>query len=118
VGFFVASYTGVLLAATNQPTWSVSDWIGPLFLTSAASTGIAAVLLLGRWGGVVSGESEVRLERADLWGLGLELVLVLVFLASLGSALPLALQTPAGVILVAGALSLGACSPPGVHPLW
>jgi len=31
LGFFVASYTGVLLNATNQPLWSVSEWIAPLF---------------------------------------------------------------------------------------
>src|SRR5262249_27597891 len=41
VGFFAAAYTGVLLTATNQPIWSDSVLIGALFLTSAASTGIA-----------------------------------------------------------------------------
>src|SRR5262249_5142361 len=49
LGFFVAAYTGVLLAATNQPVWSDTTWIGPLFLTSSASTGIAAVLLVPAW---------------------------------------------------------------------
>ena len=49
VGFFVASYTGALLTATNQPIWSDSVWIAPLFLTSAASTGIALMILLARW---------------------------------------------------------------------
>ena len=51
VGFFVAAYTGALLTATNQPLWSDSVWIASLFLTSAASTGIAALVLLTRWGG-------------------------------------------------------------------
>src|SRR5262249_8475066 len=67
LGFFVASYTGVLLEATNQPAWSESEWIGPLFLTSAASTSIAAMLLVGRNRRNVPAESLERLEHADLW---------------------------------------------------
>jgi formate-dependent nitrite reductase membrane component NrfD len=97
LGFFIASYTGVLLHATNQPAWSVSEWIGPLFLTSAASTGIAAVLLLARRG--VSAESIERLESADLWALGLEFAVFMVFLASLGPALVLVCQTWQGLAL-------------------
>src|SRR5205823_4721085 len=31
-GFFVASYTGALLGATNQPMWSDTVWLAPLFL--------------------------------------------------------------------------------------
>ena len=99
IGFFVASYTGVLLEATNQPVWSDSDWIGPVFLTSAASTSIAALLLLARRGKAVPAESLRRLEHADLWAVGLETFLFLIFLASLGMTLPLTLQTPAGLIL-------------------
>jgi len=30
-GFFLASYTGVLVAATNQPLWSANEWIGRSF---------------------------------------------------------------------------------------
>ncbi len=116
VGFFVASYTGVLLSATNQPLWSVTDWLGPLFLTSAASTGVAAVLLLGRWRGA-SSESLERLERADLWALGLELAVFVIFLASLGGVLVLVLQTWRGSLLVAGTLTLGLLLPLGLHLL-
>jgi protein NrfD len=115
VGFFLASYTGVLLTASNQPTWSVTDWIGPLFLTSAASTGIAAVLLIGHWRRAFSAQTTERLERADLWALGLELLLFLIFLASLGEALPFALHTRAGVLLVAGTLALGLLFPLVLH---
>ncbi len=113
VGFFVASYTGVLLTATNQPLWSVTDWTGPLFLTSAASTGIAAVLLLRT--ASVSAESEERLERADLWVLGLELFVFLVFLASLGAVLPLAMQTWQGWVLIFGTLIVGLLLPLWLH---
>jgi formate-dependent nitrite reductase membrane component NrfD len=46
VGFFVAAYTGVLLAASNQPLWSDTRLLGALFLASAATTGTALMLLL------------------------------------------------------------------------
>jgi formate-dependent nitrite reductase membrane component NrfD len=112
VGFFIASYTGALLTASNQPLWSDSDWIAPLFLASAASTGISLLLLLGR--GISEGTRE-RLERADLWALGLELFIFLIFLASLGSVLPLALATRDGLLLVFGTLVLGLLLPLWLH---
>ena len=65
VGFFIAAYTGALLTATNQPIWSDSVWIAPLFLTSAASTGVAAMILLVCWRGKAASESVDRLERAE-----------------------------------------------------
>lgn len=112
VGFFIASYTGALLTATNQPLWSGTDWIGPLFLTSAASTSISLLLLLGRR---VGEASRVRLERADLWALGLELFIFLIFLASLGGVLPLALATWEGCVLVFGTLVVGLLIPLWLH---
>src|SRR3990170_7856228 len=38
-GFFLASYTGVLLSATALPFWSEARLMGALFLASGASTG-------------------------------------------------------------------------------
>jgi protein NrfD len=115
VGFFLASYTGVLLHATNQPVWSAGEWIGPLFLTSAASTGIAAVLLLARWRGGVGPDSVERLESADLWALGLELAVFMVFLASLGPALVLVFQTWQGWLLAVGTPVLALLVPLLLH---
>jgi formate-dependent nitrite reductase membrane component NrfD len=112
LGFFVASYTGVLLSATNQPLWSLSDWVAPLFLTSAASTAIAVLLLMGR---DVTEKTHDRLERADLWALGLELFLFLIFLASLGPLLPLVLRTWQGWLLVCGTLGVGLLVPLALH---
>jgi protein NrfD len=114
VGFFIGSYTGVLLTASNQPLWSLSDWIGPLFLASAASTGIATVLLIAQ----ARGESPAllrRLERADLWALGLELFVFLIFLASLQHVLALALLTTAGLVMVLGTLFVGLLVPLWLH---
>lgn len=79
VGFFIASYTGVLLGATNRPVWGGNAWIGPLFLTSAASTGVAAIAL---W------PARARLtvlRRLDLIATALEALLLVVFLQSLGA---------------------------------
>jgi formate-dependent nitrite reductase membrane component NrfD len=114
VGFFVASYTGALLSATNQPVWSDSVWIAPLFLTSAASTGIALMILLARWGGVPEPTLE-PLERADLWALALELVVLGFFLASLGSKLLPVIGTRHGLLLVVLVPLLGILAPLVIH---
>jgi formate-dependent nitrite reductase membrane component NrfD len=115
VGFFIASYTGALLSATNEPLWSDSSWIAPLFLASATSTGIAALILLHHSGYPIAGETVTRLRRADLWALILELVVFTVFLASLGSFLMSVLRTHNGLLLLIGTLLLGILLPLGLH---
>ena len=114
VGFFVASYTGALLTATNQPIWSDSVWIAPLFLTSAASTGIAAILLIARGSGVAPAPLE-RLNRLDQWALGLELAFFLVFLGSLGAFVLPMLAVPNGLVFVFGTLLVGILAPLLLH---
>src|SRR5437016_1092374 len=49
--FFVAGYTGVLLAVTNRPIWSDTPLLGLNFLASATSTSAALLILLAprRW---------------------------------------------------------------------
>jgi protein NrfD len=113
-GLFVAAYTGALLTATNQPLWSETVWIAPLFLTSAASTGMATMLLLARWR-KISPETLRRLEKADLWVLGLELVFFVLFLASIGSLLVPVLKSHHGLALVGGTLLLGLLAPLAIH---
>lgn len=115
VGFFVAAYTGSLLSATNQPIWSDSVWIAPLFLTSAASTGIAAIILMARYRKTASVGPLDRLENANLWALGLESVVLSVFLASLGALLVPMLGTWHGKVFVFGTLLLGLLVPLAVH---
>jgi formate-dependent nitrite reductase membrane component NrfD len=114
VGFFIASYTGALLTATNQPIWSDSDWIAPLFLTSAASTGCAVLILLSRRSRVSAAAFE-RLERADTWALALELAVFAIFLASLGSWLLPLWDTFQGKVLILGTLGLGLLLPLALH---
>jgi formate-dependent nitrite reductase membrane component NrfD len=115
MGFFIAAYTGALLTATNQPIWSESVWVAPLFLTSAASTGIATMILVAHWRGVTAPTAVEHLERADLWALGLELAVFAVFLASLGGYLAALLHTASGFLFVAGTLILGLLLPLAIH---
>lgn len=115
VGFFVAAYTGALLTATNQPLWSDSVWIASLFLCSAASTGIAAMLLLNLRREWMMADSLRRLERADLWALVLEFAVFVIFLGSLGPLLVSVLQSTNGKLLVVGTLGLGILLPLAIH---
>jgi formate-dependent nitrite reductase membrane component NrfD len=115
VGFFIAAYTGSLLTATNQPLWSDSTWIAPLFLTSASSTGIATMILLFRSRNAQAAGSIARLERADLCALALETVVFVVFLISLGGLLRPILNTFHGKIFLAGTLAFGLVLPLLVH---
>jgi protein NrfD len=88
MGFFLAGYTGVLLSVTNRPVWADSSWLGILFLVSAASTAAAALMLLARRRRAdrVDASSLGKLARFDEWALALELVVLVVFLATLGPA--------------------------------
>lgn len=78
-GFFIASYTGVLLGASNRPIWTGNNWIGPLFLVSAASTGVAVLVLFAahaRFAGF---------RRVHLLAAPFEALLLVLFVQSLGA---------------------------------
>lgn len=49
LGLFVAGYTGVLLAVSNQPVWSDTWTLGGLFLASGMSGSAALLLFLLRY---------------------------------------------------------------------
>ncbi len=115
VGFFVAAYTGVLLTATNQPLWSDTLWLGALFLASAASTGAAALLVLFLGQRRPSPATLHRLQRADVWMLSLELAVLVLFLASLGSWLRVWFAVLPGQVLLGVTLVGGVLIPLGLH---
>ncbi len=46
---FIAAYTGVLLAVSNQPIWSDTWALGGLFLASGLSGAVALLMLLSRY---------------------------------------------------------------------
>jgi formate-dependent nitrite reductase membrane component NrfD len=108
---YVGSYTGSLLSATNQPVWSDTTWLSPLFLASSISTGLATMILLTRWKRVGTDQSRHKLESADVWTAGLEFAVFVVFLISLGPILEAVLGTVAGCVLVFGTLVLGLAAP-------
>jgi formate-dependent nitrite reductase membrane component NrfD len=82
-GLFVAAYTGVLLAVSNQPVWSDTWVLGGLFLASALSGAAASVLLVGasRREPCIT---DVKLMEADRYFILLELALLVLFLITLG----------------------------------
>jgi formate-dependent nitrite reductase membrane component NrfD len=85
-GFFLASYTGVLLSSSALPFWSDARLMGALFLASGASTGMAAISLILFLTGGTAGTSWGKVKRADRYSMLFELVLLAVFLGVLGSA--------------------------------
>ena len=82
-GFYVAGYTGVLLAVTNRPIWSDTPLLGMLFIVSAASTSAALMALLAqRAGWTMPGLAS--LHSMDIYVLGLELIVLISVVVSLG----------------------------------
>jgi formate-dependent nitrite reductase membrane component NrfD len=97
---FLGSYTGILLSTTNQPAWANTTWLGALFLASAMSTGLAAVVLLARWRfRDVSERSIERLERADGWAILFELAMLITFAFSLRGAPGMAFVRYPGMLI-------------------
>ena len=85
-GFYVAGYTGVLLAVTNRPIWSDTPLLGMLFIVSAASTSAALMVLLAqRAGWTMPGLAS--LHSMDIYVLGLELIVLISVVVSLGPVL-------------------------------
>lgn len=85
-GFFLASYTGVLLSNTALPFWSQARLMGALFLASGASTGMAAISLILFLTGATAGEGWGKVKKADRFSMIFELVVLAVFLVLLGAA--------------------------------
>ena len=118
MGFFLAGYTGVLLAVTNRPVWADSSWLGILFLFSAASTAAATLILLARRRAVAD-PSLARLAQFDTWALILELVVLVIFLVTLGGAASVFVRGPWwGILLLLGVVVLGILAPLAIGFGW
>jgi formate-dependent nitrite reductase membrane component NrfD len=110
--FFLGSYTGVLLGASNQPIWSNTTWTGALFLASSASTGIATMVVLDH--GLRLGVREgviANLERLDSWAIVLELIMLAIMTASLGNLAWDAFTPWPGILMPAFVLPVGLVFP-------
>ena len=75
---YVGSYTGVLLSTTNVPLWARNHrLLGPLFFSSAMSSGLAATTLATRLIGDATPSNQRRIARAERVVLWTELALTL-----------------------------------------
>lgn len=79
LGLYIAAYTGVLLAVSNQPVWSDGWPLGGLFLASGLSASAALLALLAR-------RDASTLERADRAFVVLEAVLLVLFVITVAIA--------------------------------
>ena len=111
-GLFLAGYTGVLLSVTNRPIWADSTWLGLLFLLSGISTAVAAMLLVSYLKGIRIESTEARLRRFDRIALILELIVLVIFVVSLGAVASVLLNAW-GILLLLGVAGLGI-----LMPLW
>jgi protein NrfD len=82
-GFYVASYTGVLLAVTNRPIWSDTPLLGMLFVVSAASTSAALMTLVAHRSDLTL-PGLADLHRMETWVIALELAVLTAVVISLG----------------------------------
>jgi protein NrfD len=112
-GFFVAGYTGVLLSVTNRPIWADSPWLGALFVASAASTGAATLILLAPARGATERSLE-WLSTFDARALVVELLVLVLFIASLGSVNRVWLSFW-GLLLLVGVVGFGILAPLRLH---
>jgi formate-dependent nitrite reductase membrane component NrfD len=108
----VAAYSGVLLSVTNFGGWSSSPVIGALYVATAAVTGVAAVLLIEalRRGDTDPGDVAGLVRTATglvVW----QLILLLIFLATLGRAGFDVFLRGGPLLAILGALLLGIVLP-------
>jgi formate-dependent nitrite reductase membrane component NrfD len=82
-GFYVASYTGVLLGVTNRPIWSDTPLLGMLFVVSAASTSAALMTLLAHRSALTL-PGLTDLHRMETWVAAFELLVFIAVVVSLG----------------------------------
>ncbi len=114
-GFFLASYTGVLLVVSNRPLWADSSLLGLLFLTSAGSTSAALMLLVARWRQGFRPEAVGWLADMERGIMVLELIVLVAVLVSLGAVALTILGSVWGIILLVGVVLLGILAPLFLH---
>ena len=86
LGLFIAGYTGVLLAVSNQPVWSDGWPLGGVFLASSLTGAAALLLLLANSRRDIDAGTTVRLALADRNFALLEIALIAVFVATVALA--------------------------------
>src|ERR1700722_8113070 len=109
-GFYVASYTGVLLGVTNRPIWSDTPLLGMLFVVSAASTSAALITLLAHrslgHSPALALPGLADLHRMETWVVALELLVFIAVVVSLGPVLSAWLNVWGLLLLIVVVLGL------------
>jgi len=82
LGLFIAGYTGVLLAVSNQPVWSDTWALGGLFLASGLTGSAALMTWLVRWRRDAETSAPVFATDERLFSV-LELALIVAFVLTL-----------------------------------
>jgi protein NrfD len=104
-GFYVASYTGVLLGVTNRPIWSDTPLLGMLFVVSAASTSAALLTLLAHRSALTM-PGLADLHRMENWVVAFELLVFIAVVVSLGPVLSAWLNVWGLLLLIVVALGM------------
>lgn len=116
IGFALAGYTGVLVSGTSLPFWHNARLMGALFLASGASSGYALlILLLLRRGRSPHDVTVEKLERADRLAIALELLILVLMLALLGSVARPLIAGGFGVVFWIGVVLVGLVLPLVLH---
>jgi len=112
-GIILASYTGVLLAATAIPVWArARNILGSLFFTSGLSTALAAISLILSFSHRNRHKNALeRLERAEIIAATTELGLIAALFPTLGPLGKPLFKGRDGVLLLGGTVSAGLIAP-------
>jgi len=107
----MASYTGVLLAATSAPLWATSRCLGALFATNAFSNGVAATSLALALRDERNRRALRVLERVERFARLGEAVALGFYLARTGKAAKPLMKGRYGWQFWLGAVSMGLVAP-------
>jgi polysulfide reductase chain C len=109
---FFGGYTGVLLVGTNVQLWHRAQFLGAVFLLSAASTAYALLILVLRRRGERQSDSSIRkLEAADRMVIVLELLAIAIMLIMLGGVARPLVTGGFGVLFWLGVIGIGLIVP-------
>lgn len=112
LGLFVAGYTGVLLAATAVPLWAKRPMLlGPLFLSSAMSSGAAAIAGFSAVCGPCNEDAEERLRTLEGISAIAEGALLATWLAALGTTARPLLESRTASTVRHGVVGMGMVLP-------
>jgi formate-dependent nitrite reductase membrane component NrfD len=117
-GFFVAGYTGVLLAATAVPLWSKRPGLlGPLFFSSAMTSGAAAISAVASALERDDGGAVARLRALETLSIVAEESLLVIWIIALGPTAKPIVDGRLGAVVRHGAAGAGMALPLAISAL-